>query len=86
MSVLFAVEADNFVLCHAIFILRNSGNGLNEAHHCLITLRVKFPIVTCFDTFKLISTIFDGINRCFFLDGVLEIGQEPQAIVNLNFE
>jgi hypothetical protein len=73
MSILFSIKTYYPMFCHWVFFFVNCWNGLHKSNHCLITLRVKFSVITSFNTFKLIWTIFYWICWCFFLNWIFEI-------------
>jgi len=81
MGILLTVKADHFMLGHSVFVFWDCWNGLDKAYHSLITLRIEFTIVASLHTLKLIGSVFDWVNWCFWLDGVFEVGQESQAVV-----
>jgi hypothetical protein len=70
---LLSVEAGNIVICHSVSLLCPCWHSLHKANHCLVTLGVKFAVITSFDVSKLASSVLLGIlrNRCF--DVILEI-------------
>jgi len=86
MSVLFTIEADNFVFGHRVNVFWNSWNSLDKTNHGLITLGIKLSIVTSLDTFELIRPVFYWVCWSILLDGVFEVCKESKSIINFNFE
>jgi hypothetical protein len=79
VRVLLTVEADYLMVRHWVLFLIYCWDCLYKTNHCFITLWVKFAIVPCFDTLKLVCTIFDWILWSFLLDRVFKIiGQDHE--------
>lgn len=86
MRLLLSIEANDFVLGHAVFLLACCWNSLHEANHGLVALGVEFTVVTSFDHLELIGAIHLREGRELWFDGVLEVSEETKSILKLNLE
>jgi hypothetical protein len=62
------------------------GDALHKTNHSLIAVRVKFVVVSCLQRDELFSSILGWVFRDLWLDGVLEVGQEPHSVFQLDLE
>jgi hypothetical protein len=81
VSFLLAIEAGDFVIGHAVSLLRSCWHSLQEAYHSLITLRVKLAVISSFyfKEFRCTVTLWVFGNVAF--DVVLEISKESKAVL-----
>jgi hypothetical protein len=86
VSFLFAVEADNVVVCHALLLLAYGRDSLHKAHHCLITVRIKLVVVASLQTCECLNEFLLRVFRDVTLYAILEVGEEAEAVFKLNFE
>jgi hypothetical protein len=54
VGLLLSIEANHFVLRHAVLFFARRGNRLNKSNHGLVALGVKLAIVARFDGLKLV--------------------------------
>ena len=87
MCLLFSIKATNFVLSHGVLALSNGRNRLHKANHCLVAMGVKLAIVPCLKTVIRLHerTLLQIFGHVLF-DGIFEICQESEAVLELNLE
>jgi len=86
VSFLLGKEAVNFVVAHAIFFFADRWDGLYKANHSLIALGIELAIVAGLNTIEFFGAFGLRQGRDVGLDGVLEVGEEPEPIFELDFE
>jgi len=86
VSLLLSIEAGDVVICHSVLLFSSCWHCLNEADHSLVTLRVKFAVISSFHIGKLSGTILLGVVRDGSLDVVLKVGEESQTILKFYSE
>ena len=87
MDLLDSIKALYSVIIHSVGLIGSyRRNCLHEAHHSPVAVSVKFVVVPRLERLKLFRAILGGIFRNLRLDGVFEVGQEPQSILQLDLE
>lgn len=81
VSFLLAIETGDFVIGHAVSLLRSCWHCLQEAYHSLITLRVKLAVVSSFDFNEFGCSVILWVFRNIAFDVVLEISKESKAVL-----
>jgi hypothetical protein len=86
MGILFSVEAYDLMVCHTVLLLAQSWDCLNETNHGFVALGIEFTIVASLDAFELGCMIYYGILGNFWLNRMLKICKESDAILEFNLE
>lgn len=87
MEFLNTIEALNSVIIHSIELIGPHGwNRLHETNHSAVAMSVEFIIISGLKGLELVRAILDWILGDFRFDCIFEIGEESEAIVELNLE
>jgi len=86
MGLLLGIKAVDLVLVHAILFFADSWNSLNETDHGFIALGVEFAIVTRFNAIEFLRALSLWQGGYLRLDCVLEVGQEPKTVFELDLK
>ena len=86
VGLLHSKEAANLMISHRVLLFACGWNGLHETDHGLVTLGVELAVISGFELSKTILFIILWLLRDVRLYGILEVGEESQAIFELNFE
>jgi hypothetical protein len=86
MGFLDAVKALDHMVCHTILLFDDGGDCLDKTDHSFVTMGVEFTIIAGFDVLEFIRAFFDGLLGYFWLNGILQIGEESQTILQLDSE
>ena len=83
---LLAEETTDLVVSQTVGLVRGRWHSLHEANHCFVAFRVELVVVACLKVSELSKTSGQWVRRDVLFHSVLEIGQKPQSILQLNFK
>lgn len=83
---LLAEETTDLVVSQTVGLVRGRWHSLHEANHSFVAFRVELVVVACLKVSELSKTSGQWVRRDVLFHSVLEIGQKPQSILQLNFK
>ena len=86
VGLLDTIKTWNFMLSHSILLFSNWWNVLDKTDHSLITLWIKFVIITCFELCELLNWLIFWVLGNIWFQCILEIWQKSYSVIKFNLE